>query len=108
MLFCVVSSHSNAFQIIYVLLKFTQQKQFSCYSIGFRYQIVAKYPSICFKASLFFTRGVNAKAGKTLLSQWETKFDIHIFAFLSGRVKGVPGGRVAGTLTTACVLYASM
>lgn len=44
---------------------------------------------------------------KTLLSQWEIKFDTHIFAFPSGCVKGVPGECVVGTLKTVCTLYAS-
>jgi len=102
--FFVISSHSNTFQIICILLKFTQQKQFSRYSIALKSQSVAKYPSRCFKANLFFTKGVNAKAGKTLLSQWETKFDIHIFAFPVGCVKEVPGGpwRVP---SQQCALY---
>lgn len=37
----LVSYHSNTFQISYIL-KCTQQKQFSCYALGFRFQSVAK------------------------------------------------------------------
>lgn len=49
--FCVASSHSNTFKIIYILLKFTQQNRFSCCAIAFRSQNIAKHPSVCFKIS---------------------------------------------------------
>lgn len=71
---------------------------------GFRSQSVAKYPSIWFKARLFFTRGVNTKVGNTSPPQWEPKFETHNFAFPSGCVKEAPRG-VWRVPSQQCVFY---
>lgn len=60
-----------------------------------------KVSSNMLQSQFIFYKG----SGITSLLQWETKFDIHIFAFPSGYVKRGHRGCAVGTLTTVCVLY---